>query len=101
MTICWHGICGLDAFTYAKIATLDAARMVLDAAAYKKYAEKAAGKSEIRQHQDAEDMMNLFFEFGEMKAMEPGCAKVQALVKKLQDFISENYYTCTKEIFCK
>ena len=69
-----------------------------ETAAYKEYEKKVATKSDTAQRQDAEDMMNLFFEFGEMKAMKPGCAKVQAQVKKLQDFISENYYTCTKEI---
>ena len=42
--------------------------------------------------------MNLFFEFGEMKNCEPGDDNVQAQVKKLQDFITENYYNCTNEI---
>ena len=36
------------------------------------------------------------------KCMKGGCApesgEAQALVKKLQDFITQNYYNCTKEI---
>lgn len=45
--------------------------------------------------------MQLFAEFGQMKDMEPKDAGVQSQVGKLQDFITENYYTCSKEIlFC-
>ena len=29
---------------------------------------------------------------------EPSSTEAQALVKKLQDYITENYYTCTDEI---
>ena len=33
-----------------------------------------------------------------MKEMDPASAEVQAQVKKIQDFITENMYTCTNEI---
>ena len=46
----------------------------------------------------AKDMMKLFTEFGGMKDFAPESETVQKQVKKLQDFISENYYTCTNEI---
>ena len=66
--------------------------------AYKEYEEKAAKTSDTEKRQAAEDMMQLFFEFGDMKALDPSDSKVQAQVKKLQDFITKNYYTCTNEI---
>jgi len=32
------------------------------------------------------------------KGESPDCAEAQSLVKKLQNYISENYYLCTNEI---
>ena len=42
--------------------------------------------------------MSLFAEFGEMKTLNPKSDKVQAQVKKLQNYITETFYTCTDEI---
>lgn len=42
--------------------------------------------------------MNLFREFGEMTSFDVSSKPVQMHVKKLQDFITEHYYTCTNEI---
>ncbi len=42
--------------------------------------------------------MNIFTEFAEIKSNDPLSSEAQALVKKLQDFISENYYHCSNEI---
>ena len=42
--------------------------------------------------------MLIFTEFGKIKELDTSCDTVQLQVKKLQDFITENYYTCTKEI---
>ena len=44
------------------------------------------------------DFSKLFEEFGAMKEMDPASKEVQAQVKKVQDFITENMYTCTDEI---
>ena len=66
--------------------------------AYREYEKKKEGQSEVDQRRNAEKMMDLFFEFGEMKDKDPADPQVQAQVKKLQDFITENYYTCTKPI---
>lgn len=35
------------------------------------------------------------------KGFSPISTEAQALVKKWQDFITENYYTCTKEILAE
>lgn len=43
-------------------------------------------------------MMEIFAEFGAMRESAPESDKVQAQVQKLQDFITEHYYTCTDEI---
>ena len=42
--------------------------------------------------------MGLVAAFGALQTREPANPAVQAQVKKLQDFITENYYTCTKPI---
>lgn len=44
------------------------------------------------------EMMDIFARFGRIKTLPPDSAEAAALVKKLQDHITENYYTCTDEI---
>lgn len=69
-----------------------------DTPAYKEYAEKS--KNWTKEHESGlmADFSKLFEEFGEMKEMDPASKDVQAQVKKVQDFITENMYTCTNEI---
>ena len=47
----------------------------------------------------ASGMMKIFEEFGAIKTEDASGAKAQELVSKLQSYITENYYLCTKEIF--
>lgn len=47
----------------------------------------------------ASGMMKIFEEFGAIKTENASGAKAQELVSKLQSYITENYYLCTKEIF--
>ena len=42
--------------------------------------------------------MKIFVEFGQMKKMNPSDEAVQAQVKKLQDYITEHFYTCSPKI---
>ena len=42
--------------------------------------------------------MALIAEFGNMKDRDPADPVVQKQVSKVQDYITENFYTCTKEI---
>ena len=37
-------------------------------------------------------------EFGKNRTLPPDSPQAQALVKKWQDYITNNYYNCTKEI---
>ena len=66
--------------------------------AYKEFQQKTAGKlpSQIKAAGDA--LMDIFAEFGKARRLSPASPEAQALVVKLQDFISEHYYTCTKQI---
>lgn len=43
-------------------------------------------------------LMELFAEFGTLRHLSPGDAAPQAKVRALQSFITENFYTCTREI---
>lgn len=69
-----------------------------ETAAYKEFSEKNHTKEQ--QNEAFLGMENLISEFAECKigGASPDCEKAQALVKKWQDFITENFYTCTKEI---
>ena len=66
--------------------------------AYKEFEEKSKDWTEEMTGNIAKDMMRLFVEFGEMKVLDPSNEKVQAQVKKLQDYITENFYNCTTQI---
>ncbi|WP_022779861.1 MerR family transcriptional regulator [Butyrivibrio sp. AE3009] len=67
-------------------------------AAYKEYEEKSKNWTKEDRSNMMADFSKLFEEFGTMKDMDPASAEVQAQVKKVQDFITENMYTCTNEI---
>ena len=63
--------------------------------AYKEYEAKTAGKD---MDAAAKGLMAIFKEFGEIRHLSPAAKEAQALVAKLQGFITEHYYTCTKQI---
>lgn len=66
--------------------------------AYKEYEKKSQNRTRVEEQVLGERMMKLFEEFGQMKEEDPSSEKAQAQVKKLQDYITDHYYTCTKEI---
>ena len=61
--------------------------------AYAEYAAKGAGFPG-----SAQQMMDLFAEIGEMKQLPPEDEAVQQKIAALQAFITDHFYTCTKEI---
>lgn len=68
--------------------------------AYKEYAQKTANYTKDK-WQDVNDGLNVVFaKFAECinNGHTDDSVEAQALVKELQDYITENYYTCTKEI---
>lgn len=66
--------------------------------AYKEYEQKAKGRSRDEERLIAERLMQIFADFGKIKDMEPGTAEVQSLVKRLQDYITQNFYQCSNDI---
>ena len=63
--------------------------------AYKEFETKTAGKD---MQETGDKLMDIFRQFGEVRHLSPACAEAQALVAKLQEFITANYYNCTTEI---
>ena len=68
--------------------------------AYKESAEKTKGYSKEKWNDVTEGMTSLMAEFAECRkgGFTPDSKEAQALVKKWQDYISDNFYTCTKDI---
>ena len=64
-------------------------------AAYKEFETKTAGKD---MQETGDKLMDIFRQFGEMRHLSPASNEAQALVAKLQNFITDHYYTCTKQI---
>ena len=66
--------------------------------AYKEYEKKSSGRTEETQQKLNVEMMSIFAEFGKIKDMAPDCEEAVSLARKLQDHITEHYYTCTDKI---
>lgn len=72
------------------------------AEAKRKWGHTDAYKEYEQNHSDSfdkvDEFMQIFTEIGKIKHLSPDCDEVQMLIKKLQNFITDNYYTCTDEI---
>lgn len=71
--------------------------------AWKEYERKSAGRTKEDERGMGEEMMALFVPFGQMAAAgaDPASAEATAQAQRIQDFITEHYYTCTDEIFAQ
>ena len=67
-------------------------------AAYKEFEEKSKDRSKEEDLKVHQGLIDIFAELGAIRETDPASEQAQALVKKLQDYITGNYYTCTKEI---
>ncbi len=66
---------------------------------YQEYARKTAGWSEEDYRSQAMGLMNIIAETGQLRtSSEPSDEIVQAKVRELQDYITENYYTCSDDV---
>lgn len=65
---------------------------------YREFEEKSKNRTTQESQIINTQMMAIFTEFGTMLNLNPNSEKVQSQVKKLQDFISENFYSCSNEI---
>ena len=66
--------------------------------AYKEFEQKTAGQTPEQMKAAGDALMALFAQFGAIRHTSPASGEAQALVAKLQGFITEHYYTCTKQI---
>lgn len=66
--------------------------------AYKEFQEKTAGQTPGQIQGTGNGLMDIFAQIGAIRHTSPASQEAQALVGKLQGFITEHYYTCTKQI---
>ena len=69
-----------------------------DTPEYQEFEKRGGMRSPDQQKEALEQMMGLFVEFGAMREGAPDAPAAQAQVKKLQDFISANFYQCSDEV---
>lgn len=67
-------------------------------AEYREFERKESGRTGEESRVVMKGFMEIFAGFGRMRDMEPEAADVQTHVKKLQDYITEHFYTCPKDI---
>lgn len=65
---------------------------------YKEFERKSQGRSEEEERGVIEQFMQIFVEFGKLRDKDAAAPEVQSMVKRLQDYITHNYYTCSEEI---
>ena len=71
-----------------------------DTDAYREHEQKTKNYTKEKWAEANDGMMAIFAEFATLKnnGFAANSLEVQSLVGKLQDFITQNYYTCTDEI---
>lgn len=71
-----------------------------DTPAYKEYSQKTKGYSKDNFNAMGEGLENILEDFAVCMngGLSPDSTDAQALVKKLQSYITENFYTCTNEV---
>lgn len=65
---------------------------------YKESAEKAKNRTDEEEKLLADRLMLFFKEAGEIKDTDPASPAAQDLVKRIQDFITKNMYSCSNKI---
>ncbi len=72
-------------------------------AEYAEYEKKSAGRTREEEADKGAQLMALFEPFGKMAAdgADPSCAQAIAQAKIIQDFISENFYSCSLQVFAQ
>ena len=65
---------------------------------WKEYEQKAQGRTREDNAALARGMMDIFREFGNLRDRDPASPEAQALVQKLQGYITEHFYTCSDTI---
>ncbi|MBR7010053.1 MAG: MerR family transcriptional regulator [Oscillospiraceae bacterium] len=68
---------------------------------YQEFEQKTAGKTPDEMQRTGDGLMALLAEFGPMKGGDPAAPEAQALARRVQDYITAHYYSCTKKIFAQ
>ena len=66
--------------------------------AYQEFRQKEAARKEGSYDKLADELMTMFSKLGELKHLAPDNGEVQKKISALQQFITDHYYECTKEI---
>ena len=66
--------------------------------AYKEFEEKTKGQAGEQLRSNGDALMDIFAQIGAIRHLSPASEEAQALVARLQRFITEHYYTCTPQI---
>ena len=66
--------------------------------AYKESERRASGRTPEQESGIAEGLMDMFRELGALRELPPEDPAVQEKVAHLQQYITDHYYTCTKDI---
>ena len=69
-----------------------------ESAAFKEFEEKNKNRTANDNQILGKEFMSLFITFGQLKEKEVFSKEVQEQVKKLQEYITEHFYTCSFEI---
>ncbi|MBO7709322.1 MAG: MerR family transcriptional regulator [Lachnospiraceae bacterium] len=65
---------------------------------YQEFEQRSKGRSREEEQSLGVRFMSVFAEIGKIRDGSPEDPQAKALAKKIQDFITENYYTCSDEI---
>ncbi len=65
---------------------------------YKEFEARRKDVTPERDRAAEKEMMDIFREFAAARQAGPASPQAQALAKKLQDFITANFYTCSREV---
>ena len=65
---------------------------------WKEYEQKSKGRTKDQEQDIARGMMDIFAAFGAIRDTDPASSEAQALVQKLQSYITEHFYTCSDQI---
>ena len=68
---------------------------------YREFEQKNSGKTLAEMKQTGDGLMALLAEFGSMREGDPAAPEAQAQARKVQDYITEHYYTCTNQTFAQ
>lgn len=69
-----------------------------DTPQYREFEERWKDRTAEEEKKLSVQFMALFKEFGELKGQDPASAQAQELVSRLQAYITEHFYTCTKQV---